>query len=125
MKRRKYTYNLVTRDASRYGICALALLTDKELQRLKPRPLTKKISVYADNVYYFFGLRYARHASVKDFTEEIKNYALEILKRYGVKPENLNTIMRSQLAELVRIEITLATDAYDTDEVISNIVYNL
>lgn len=125
MKRRKYTYNLVTRDAGRYGYNVFELLTDKELQRLNPRPLTRQISVYADNVYYFFGLRYAQHASAKDFAEEIKAHVLDILKRCSVKPENLNDVGRRQLAERAKLEITLSTEAYDVDEVINNIVQNL
>lgn len=125
MKCRKYTYNLVTRDASRYGYNVFELLTDKELQRLNPRPLTRKISVYADNVYYFFGLRYARHDSAKDFAEEIKAHALDILKCCSVKPEKLNADLRRQLAERVKLEITLTTDADDVSEVINNVVKNL
>lgn len=122
MKRRKYTYNLVIRETSLNPI--FELLTYKELQRCSPHPQTKKVSVYSDKIYYFFGVRFALYNSAAELADEINAHALGILKRHGVKPECLTPELRHALTERVKFDLR-GLSAEDTPEVITNIIQNL
>lgn len=122
MKRRKYTYNLVTREGWANSI--FELLTDAELKRCSPHPQTKKVSVYSDKIYYFFGCRFALYDSAQELSDEIKAHALGVLKRRGVKPEYLTPELRRALSERVKFDLR-GLSAEDTPEVITNIIQNL
>ena len=122
MKRCKYTYNLVTREGWANPI--FELLTDAELKRCSPRPQTKKVNVYKDKIYYFFGCRFALYNSAQELSDEIKAHAMGIIRRRGVKPEYLTPELRRALSERVKFDLR-GLGAEDTPDVIINVVQNL
>ena len=122
MKRRKYTSNLVTCENG--GNTIFELLTDEELQRCSPSPQTKKVSVYSDKIYYFFGCRFALYDSAQELSDEIKAHALGVLRSHGAKPEYLTPESRCSLAERVKFDLR-GLSAEDTPEIITNIIQNL
>jgi hypothetical protein len=126
MKARKYKYNMIIRDCSRYGFAMFELLTDRELSKCNVTLVTKPVRVDRGRIYFLFGSRFCSFASASEVNDEIRAYALQILKKYGLTPQDLTPELRASLCRSVYSDLgPIPNDASDTKEIILNVVKNL